>query len=109
MATVTFTTAFYGGTGYVIFDGEGIPVHTQINDSDLSLSLQAVQASGFKTTTIGGVIPAGGAGSGGKITVTVTDAAGNVLSPASENTFEPTDDGSGGKVYTFSSFLTYNV
>jgi len=109
MKNITVTAAFYGGTGFVIFDGEGIPKHKRINATDPDLTLTASQTPGYQNIDVAGQIPAGDATTGGKVTIEVTDDTGKVLAKADDNTFEPTDDGSGGKVYTFQGAVVYEL
>jgi len=109
MTTVTFTATFTGGKGAVIFKGEGIPDGQTINSTDKQLSFTANQSPGIQNVAVAGTIPAGDANVTGQVTVQATDPEGTILSPATDNTFKPTDDGNGGKKYTFLGALVYEI
>lgn len=106
MTTVTFTATFYGGEGSVIFDGEGIPENETLQTGG-PITFNADQTSLNQSITATPVIPQGQAGDPGKITVQVTDPDGNVLSPASDNTYVPYKGADGNMVYSFDAFIDY--
>lgn len=90
---VSFTVAFYNGSGGIYFHGEGISDNQYINSGMTVKSFSAKQNPGHQIVTVSGSAP-----SGGKITVTVTQGS-KILSAAADNTFDK---------MTFGGFIVYD-
>ena len=105
MATITFTAAFYGGEGSIVFDGQGIDKNTTIDSDSVPLSFNAEQTDPNQGVTVSGLIPNSATG---KITVEISSGD-NIISKADNNSFTPQKDDDGNLIYDFADFLLYAI